>query len=130
MSRKRHREPVNVNTERVAIYEDLAHENEEIRLKAAQALLSSVAPEKNPRKEDLEKIFARLFRGLCSGRKAARLGFSVVLTELLVQFGSQDSASTSTISIADILQTAEDQTRISGHNSGQVSTSQVSEGSS
>lgn len=126
MSRKRRREPVNVNIEHVAIYEDLAHENEEIRLKAAQALLSSVAPEQNPTKEELEKIFKRLFRGLCSGRKAARLGFSVALTELLVQYTytvSQDLASKSTVHITEVLQTLVDQTRISGHVSGQVSTS-------
>jgi len=124
MLRKRRREPVNVNIERVAIYEDLAHENEEIRLKAAQLLLSSVAPDQNPTKEELEKIFKRLFRGLCSGRKAARLGFSVALTELLVQYiVNQDLASASTVHIADVLQTLEDQTRISGHVSGQVSTS-------
>ena len=119
MSKKRRRETVSVNIGRVAIYEDLAHENEEIRLKAAQALLASVAPERDPSKEELDKVFRRLFRGLCSGRKAARLGFSVALTELLAQCLGQDSASTS---VADVLKTFEDQTRIPGHTSGQVST--------
>ncbi|MCJ1249248.1 DNA-directed DNA polymerase [Trapelia coarctata] len=119
MSRKRRREPVNVTTERVAIYEDLAHENEEIRLKAAQDLLSSITPEKNTSKEELEKVFNRLFRGLCSGRKAARLGFSVVLTELIIQYVGSDSVSTSIMSITIVLKTLEDQTRISGHVSGQ-----------
>ena len=122
MSRKRCREPVTVNTERVAIYEDLAHENEEIRLKAAQALLLSIAPEKNPSKDEVEKVFKRLFRGLCSGRKAARLGFSVALTELLVQYINQGSATSGTVYIAAVLRTLEDQTRISGNISGQVST--------
>lgn len=102
---KRRREPVNVDVQLVEIYEDLANEKEEIRLKGALALVSRFAPSsssettngkkgqngeeedaapvKSDSSADLEKVLRRLFRGLCSGRKAARLGFSIALTELL-----------------------------------------------
>ncbi|WEW58089.1 DNA-directed DNA polymerase [Emydomyces testavorans] len=83
--RKRRREPVNVDVKLVEIYEDLANEKGEIRLKAAHDLLSRFTPDKNPSNEDIEKVLKRLFRGLCSSRKAARIGFSTALTELLSQ---------------------------------------------
>ncbi|KAL4997961.1 DNA polymerase phi-domain-containing protein [Aspergillus recurvatus] len=84
-SKKRRREPVTVNTKLVEIYEDLASENDEVRLKAAQALVSQFTPDKSPSDEDIQKALQRLFRGLCSSRKAARIGFSIALTELLTQ---------------------------------------------
>ena len=84
-SRKRRREPINVNTKLVEIYEDLASENDEVRLKAAQALVSQFTPDKNPEDEQIQKTLQRLFRGLCSSRKAARIGFSIALTEVLSQ---------------------------------------------
>lgn len=81
---KRRREPGNVDVQLVEIYEDLANENNEIRLKAAKALLSQFTPDKLlAEDEKVEKVLHRLFRGLCSGRKAARIGFSIALTELL-----------------------------------------------
>ncbi|EFQ96849.1 DNA polymerase V [Nannizzia gypsea CBS 118893] len=81
--KKRRREKVNVDIKLVEIYDDLGNENDEIRLKAASELLSRFTPEANPAPEDVEKALLRLFRGLCSSRKAARLGFSIALTELL-----------------------------------------------
>ncbi|KAL4736131.1 DNA polymerase phi-domain-containing protein [Aspergillus similis] len=84
-SKKRRREPVNVNTKLMEIYEDLASENDEVRLKAAQALVSQFTPDKSPSDEDIQKALQRLFRGLCSSRKAARIGFSIALTEMLTQ---------------------------------------------
>ncbi|BCS23970.1 DNA-directed DNA polymerase POL5 [Aspergillus puulaauensis] len=84
-SRKRRREPINVNTKLVEIYEDLASENDEVRLRAAQALVSQFTPDKNPEDEQIQKTLQRLFRGLCSSRKAARIGFSIALTEVLSQ---------------------------------------------
>ncbi|KAL4955548.1 DNA polymerase phi-domain-containing protein [Aspergillus filifer] len=91
-SKKRRREPINVNTKLVEIYEDLASENDEIRLKAAQALVSQFTPDKTPTDEEVQKTLSRLFRGLCSSRKAARIGFSIALTEVLAQvFGKRES---------------------------------------
>ncbi|KAL4960390.1 DNA-directed DNA polymerase POL5 [Aspergillus stella-maris] len=91
-SKKRRREPINVNTKLVEIYEDLASENDEIRLKAAQALVSQFTPDKTPTDEEVQKTLSRLFRGLCSSRKAARIGFSIALTEVLAQvFGKREA---------------------------------------
>ncbi|KAL4945666.1 hypothetical protein BDV06DRAFT_230140 [Aspergillus oleicola] len=91
-SKKRRREPINVNTKLIEIYEDLASENDEIRLKAAQALVSQFTPDKTPTDEEVQKTLSRLFRGLCSSRKAARIGFSIALTEVLAQvFAKRDS---------------------------------------
>ncbi|KAL4929352.1 DNA-directed DNA polymerase POL5 [Aspergillus undulatus] len=83
--KKRRREPINVNTKLVEIYEDLASENDEIRLKAASALVSQFTTDKTPTDEEVQKTLQRLFRGLCSSRKAARIGFSIALTEVLSQ---------------------------------------------
>lgn len=83
MSRKRARERPAVDTQLVEIYEDLANVEEPIRLKAAHALLSSFAYKDEIPYEQILQILKRLFRGICSGRKAARLGFSVALTEFL-----------------------------------------------
>ena len=119
MAKKRHRESAGVNTQLIEIYEDLAHETEQVRLKAARLLLSKFADPNSIAPEQCETILKRLFRGLCSSRKAARLGFSIALTEYLSQVfppllhqqkldGSQ---------IIDIL---ESQTAIGGGTSGQV----------
>jgi hypothetical protein len=49
----------------------------------------------------LQRHLEKQFRGLASGRKCARLGFSVVLTEVLAQlFGSKDLASEKYTSLA------------------------------
>ncbi|KAI9367618.1 DNA polymerase phi-domain-containing protein [Aspergillus egyptiacus] len=90
-SKKRRREPVNVDTKLVEIYEDLASENDEIRLKAAQALVSQFTPDKKPTEEQVRRTLQRLFRGLCSSRKAARIGFSIALTEILSQVFSKEA---------------------------------------
>ncbi|KAL4985234.1 DNA polymerase phi-domain-containing protein [Aspergillus falconensis] len=91
-SKKRRREPITVNTKLVEIYEDLASENDEVRLKAAQALVSQFTPDKSPSDEDIQKALQRLFRGLCSSRKAARIGFSIALTEVLTQVFARSSS--------------------------------------
>ena len=84
MSKKRGREKRDINVELVEIYEDLADENEDIRLKAAKRLLSRATSSN----EDLLSTFNKLLRGICSGRKAARVGFSVALVEFLTKHGS------------------------------------------
>ncbi|GKZ37240.1 DNA-directed DNA polymerase [Aspergillus brasiliensis] len=117
-SKKRRREPVNVDTKLVEIYEDLANEKDEIRLKAAQALVSQFTSDKNPADEQIKKALQRLFRGLCSSRKAARIGFSIALTEILSQvFGAPRDSSELTISTA--MNIWESQSSASGGESGQ-----------
>lgn len=120
-SKKRRREPVNVDVKLVETYEDLASENDEIRLKAAQALVSRFTPDQAPTGEQIEKALQRLFRGLCSGRKAARIGFSIALTEILSQvFSPSRNADGSNINVASILGILESHSIPGGSVSGQV----------
>ena len=123
MSKKRRREQPNADTRLIEIYEDLANENEEVRLKAAQSLLSRFTPESNTTNEEVVKALKRLIRGLCSGRKAARLGFSVAFTELLVQLlgPSRKDVSGLDLSISELIELLKEQTHIGGNVSGQVS---------
>ncbi|RMZ92194.1 hypothetical protein DV736_g569, partial [Chaetothyriales sp. CBS 134916] len=72
----------------VQIYDQLADEKEFKRLKAATQLLQKLQNESTTQ-EDVERALRRLFRGLCSARKAARQGFSVTLTELLAQLAAK-----------------------------------------
>ncbi|KAB8255563.1 DNA polymerase phi-domain-containing protein [Aspergillus pseudonomiae] len=117
-SKKRRREPVNVDTKLVEIYEDLASEKDEIRLKAAQALVSQFTPDKEATDEQIKKTLLRLFRGLCSSRKAARIGFSIALTEILSQALSNPRES-SEIDIPKVVGFWESQSSASGSESGQ-----------
>ena len=67
------------------IYDDLADEVQDVRIKAAGELiknLSTLSSDHTARQDSAEK---RLIKGLCSGRKAARLGFSIALTEVFRQ---------------------------------------------
>lgn len=103
MSKKRKRE---VDVELVKVYEDLAHDQENTRLAAAHTLLTQIYKQGITTNDQLKTILTRLFRGLCSSRKSARLGFSVALTELLSQLASTQEAShdTSLSGIIDILE--------------------------
>ncbi len=127
MSNKRRREPVTVDTQLVEIYEDLANTNDDIRLKAAKALLLRVALEADSTAQQVTEILRRLLRGLCSGRKAARLGFSVALTELLIQlFGSASRRVPGIPSIQELIETLKEQTRTQGNVSGEVCNTYIS----
>lgn len=120
MSKKRPREVPAVDTQLVEIYEDLANDNEEIRLKATHVLLSRSSPESGFTAEQLKEILRRLIRGLCSGRKGARLGFSIALTELLSQLFGANVARTLPMSNADFIQLLKKETKVTGNVSGQV----------
>ena len=118
-SQKRPREISTADTELIEIYEDLANESEEIRLKAAQKLLQNhaqLSPESLPK---IQKILNRLFRGLCSSRKAARLGFSVALTELLSQLSDSRSLEDG-LTPEDVFEILKQQTIIEAKELGQV----------
>lgn len=118
-SKKRRREPYNVDVKLVEIYEDLASEKDEIRLKAAQGLVSQFTPDKNPTDDQIKKTLSRLFRGLCSSRKAARIGFSIALTEVLTQIFAT-SRESSDFGLSDALKIWESQSNASGSETGQV----------
>ncbi|KAM5466640.1 DNA-directed DNA polymerase [Microsporum audouinii] len=121
--KKRRREKVNVDVKLVEIYDDLSNENDEIRLKAASDLLSRFTPDANPAPEDVEKALLRLFRGLCSSRKAARLGFSIALTELLsILFGQSEGEEKKAVLDMDVskaIDLLESNTNTSNAESGQ-----------
>ncbi|KAL8753011.1 MAG: hypothetical protein Q9184_005553, partial [Pyrenodesmia sp. 2 TL-2023] len=120
MSVKRRREPSSIDTQLVEIYEDLANESEEIRIKAASALLSKFSGENDSTEEQLVRVVQRLIRGLCSGRKAARIGFSVALTELLSQrWGRSHGNGDDSYHILDLLDNLVKQTETTGKISGQ-----------
>jgi DNA polymerase phi len=121
-SKKRRREQYNIDVKLVEIYEDLANEQDEIKLKAAQELISRLTPENNPTEEQIRKTLQRLFRGLCSGRKAARIGFSIALTEILSQVFSPDRKyPLSELTIPKALDVWQSQTDAAGSDSKQVS---------
>ena len=121
MSRKRRRDPANIDTQLVEIYDDLANEDEDIRLKAASSLLFKASPENAPTKDQLLEILTRLIRGLCSARKAARLGFSVALTEFLVQTQGNPAENVSPqLDMQEVIETLKKQTAAVGDVSGNV----------
>ena len=110
-----------MDTQLIEIFEDLSNEGEDIRLKAAQRLLEKISPERQPSDEQLQKILSRLIRGLCSCRKAARLGFSVAFTEILISlFSHSNSGTADGPTIPKLFETLEEQTHVAGNISGQV----------
>jgi DNA polymerase phi len=119
--KKRRREQPAVDTQLIEIYEDLTNVDEKVRLKACRNLLVNFVPEGTANGDQLNEILRRLFRGLCSGRKAARLGFSVALTEFLTRLlGSKGQNVPGFQGIPDLIDTLQNQTHISGNVSGQV----------
>jgi DNA polymerase phi len=100
MSKKRKRE---VDLELVQVYEHLADDNEDIRLRAAHTLVAKIFKPGVTSDDQTTTILNRLFRGLCSSRKSARLGFSVALTELLSQLSLAGDLPAA--SLVDILET-------------------------
>lgn len=114
---KRRREPYNVDTKMVEIYDDLANEKDEIRLKAAGALVSQFTPDKKPTQDQIQRALQRLFRGICSSRKAARIGFSIALTEVLTQVFFPEQPD---LTVSKVLDTLESQSNAAGSETGQV----------
>lgn len=79
----------------LVLYDSLGSEDVNERIEAADAILSGLLSQDGvPEPVLLRHLEKRLFRGLASGRNASRLGFSLVLTEILGQlFGEKDLAS-------------------------------------
>ncbi|WYZ42575.1 hypothetical protein EsH8_VI_000274 [Colletotrichum jinshuiense] len=68
------------------LYDLLSSENETDRLEAAGAIISSLLDGEGVPEAVLKRhLDWRLFRGLASGRAGSRLGYSIVLTEILSQ---------------------------------------------
>ncbi|KAL8879766.1 MAG: hypothetical protein Q9198_002687, partial [Flavoplaca austrocitrina] len=119
MSKKRPRVLPSVDTQLVEIYDDLANENENIRLKAAIAFSEANSPQNCHSPEQLSKVLRRLIRGLCSGRKAARHGFSIALTEFLYQHWGNSSSSDASLQIPDLIDNLVKLTEATGKANGQ-----------
>jgi DNA polymerase phi len=92
------------------LYEDLTAESDQVRFEAAKQLIVKFSPEN------------RLIKGLCSQRKAARVGFSLTLTELLRQlFGQTDNAVEGLdLDVASIIKMVDEKTEIEGNVPGRV----------
>ena len=121
MSRKRRRDITAVDAHLVEIYEDLANVDEAIRLKAARDLLINFISKGKDAQDQIIEILRRLIRGLCSGRKAARLGFSIALTETLTElFGPNKGDKQGFLGIPELLETLQKQTQVTGNVYGQV----------
>lgn len=104
-----------VDTGLAKIWEDLANDDLEVRLHASYDLVT-----KHCNTSDLENarpIARRLFRGLCSSRKSARLGFYLALVGALSIKGSPFG--TTELSLADVLSLLESQTTPEIGTSGQ-----------
>ena len=85
------------------IYNDLADEVQAVRIKAARDLLKNLSRTSDDRSR-LDAAETRLIRGLCSGRKAARLGFSVALTELFrLKFSASSAGDEHSIALTPVL---------------------------
>ena len=119
MSKKRKRDGTEVDAALVEIYDQLGNEDIGERIRAAHRLVTRVNRPKSTSEEDVRSIITRLFKGLCSGRKAARHGFAMALTELLSQLSKSTSPSGSMIPRAQVLDLLESATASAGTVSGQ-----------
>ena len=114
MAKKRSREHSGNDAELIEIYEDLAHVSEDIRLKAAKFLIQKVSSAGSDFSQHLSRVLERLFRGLCSSRKAARLGFSVALTELLSLHFAPTKTGAQSPDMNEVMDIFEQQTKTGG----------------
>lgn len=114
-----------INDEQVQLsklYNDLAAEEDDLRLNAAKQLIVKFSPESKPNAPDVETCLSRLIKGLCSQRKAARIGFSLTLTELLKQIFGQNEIAIADfeLDVAGIIKLVEDKTKAEGNVPGRV----------
>lgn len=102
------------------IYEQLADDLPTVRIKAAGDLLRYVTVNTQQQNDLLDRVQSRLVRGLCSGRKVARLGFSIALTEIFCRrFDSTSSLPDSTVSLEATISNVDDLTTPNGKVGGQ-----------
>ena len=77
-----------------ALYEMLGSEDDQQRIEAADCIVSSLLNGEGTSEAAVQRhLDRRLFRGLASGRNASRVGFSLVITELLGQLFGDDGLS-------------------------------------
>jgi hypothetical protein len=71
--------------QRATIFDQLADDKHGTRIQAAKKLIDEFAPSEGLEVEKLQDVLNRLIKGLCSGRKSARAGYFMALSELLRQ---------------------------------------------
>ncbi|KAG5925646.1 hypothetical protein E4U42_004094, partial [Claviceps africana] len=105
------------------LYEMLGSVVEEVRNDAAECIVSSLLEGDGAPEVILERhLSRRLFRGLASGREGSRLGFSLVITEILAQlFGDRELAKTkyTGLTFDKVIGLLADKTKSVGNVSGQ-----------
>lgn len=82
------------------IFKGLGDEIPSVRLDATRSLLKKLSEKSSDQPQRLGNAITRLIKGVCSGAKAARPGFSVALIEVLRLARKVDS-STTTVEIVD-----------------------------
>ncbi|KAG6099572.1 hypothetical protein E4U30_006331 [Claviceps sp. LM220 group G6] len=116
--------PTGDNRKREAeLYEKLGSVVEDVRNDAAECIVASLFQGDGAAEIILERhLSRRLFRGLASGREGSRLGFSLVITEILLQlYGDGDLAQTkyTGLTFEKVLGILADKTKSVGNVSGQ-----------
>lgn len=105
------------------LYEYLGSEDSDERLQAADVIISKLLGGDGMSESSLDRhLEKRLFRGLASSRKASRLGFSVVVTEILQQlWGEKDRCGDKYrgLTFEFVLNTLTEKTRPVGNIAGQ-----------
>lgn len=105
------------------LYEMLGSEDEKDRFEAADCIVSSLLEGEGVPETVLQRhLDRRLFRGLASGRNASRIGFSLVITEILGQlFGDKDLSTSkySGLSFRKVLGLLVENTQAAGNIPGQ-----------
>ncbi|KAH4993177.1 hypothetical protein HBI42_097950 [Parastagonospora nodorum] len=99
------------------LYDDLAAESDDVRFDAAKELILKFSPGNQPAAKDVETALGRLIKGLCSQRKAARVGFSLTLTELLREiFGQREiTIEGLDLDVASLIKLVEEKTKVEGN---------------
>ena len=119
---KRKRQFTEKDQKLAKIYNDLADERNNVRIQAAIELVAEFSADQEPSGEFIERTLARLIKGLCSGRKAARVGFSIALSELLRQFYCSETKLSSVPDLGKLIVKLSELTELEGSVTGQVST--------
>lgn len=124
---KRRRQINDEHLKLAKLYEDLAAESDDTRFEAAKQLIIKFSPAAAPNAQAVKSALSRLVKGLCSQRKAARVGFSLTLTELLREiFSTRNNAIEGLdLDAASIISFIEEKTKIEGNVSGRVGCTSV-----
>ncbi|OCK79185.1 hypothetical protein K432DRAFT_300397 [Lepidopterella palustris CBS 459.81] len=119
--KKRRRQYTEADSKLAELYENLASEIKDVRMKAAKDIIQQLSPESGPSSEAVKKALIRLIRGLCSNRKAARFGFFVAFTEILRQLFSTEGNQIEglDISVGSIIDLVTERTKPEARVSGQ-----------